>query len=92
MRSLEAVATLRPRPFGPPLWGRTPLRDGLILGAVRRPSGLEKQGRRFHLKSAGPWLKIGGRRNVSAFQYTEVGLFADGFESGNTSAWSHTVP
>lgn len=29
---------------------------------------------------------------VSAFQYTEVGLFVDGFESGGLSGWSASVP
>jgi len=35
---------------------------------------------------------LGDLGDVSAFQYTEVGLFADGFESGDPSAWSTSVP
>ena len=29
MKTIDAVATLRPRPSGPPLRGRAPLRDGI---------------------------------------------------------------
>lgn len=35
---------------------------------------------------------LGDLGDVSAFQYTEVGLFADGFESGDLSVWSTSNP
>ena len=35
---------------------------------------------------------LGDLGDVSAFQFTEVGLFADGFESGDPSAWSASFP
>ena len=65
MINRHAVAPLRPRPSGPPLRGRATLRNGMT--AVR-PQGLHEHGtgdRRFHLRIADPWSKIGGRRRGS---------------------------
>jgi hypothetical protein len=62
----HAVATLRPRPSGPPLRGRAALRNGMTTG---RPEGRHEHGtggRRFHLRIADPWSKIGGRRKAKS--------------------------
>ncbi len=62
MIASDAVASLRPRPSGPPLRGRAPQSDGIIQG---RPFGPPEHGtgnRRFHLKFADLWFKFGGRR------------------------------
>ena len=57
MRPHDAVAALRPRPCGPPLRGRAPLRDGIT---DTRPTGLDDMAYR----AAGSTLKspIRGRR------------------------------
>lgn len=63
MRPHDAVAALRPRPCGPPLRGRAPLRDGIT---DTRPTGLDDMAYR----AAGSTLKspIRGRRlGVGAF-------------------------
>jgi len=62
MTASEAVASLRPRPSGPPLRGRAPQSDGFIEG---RPFWLpkhEERNRRFHLKIVDQWSENGGRR------------------------------
>jgi len=62
MKNAEAVATLRPRPCGPPLWGGAALRNGFTN---RRRDGRRNTvtgNRSFHLNFAGSWSEIGGRR------------------------------
>ncbi len=58
MRPYDAVAALRPRPCGPPLRGRAPLRDGIT---DTRPTGLDDMAYR----ATGSTLKspIRGRRS-----------------------------
>jgi hypothetical protein len=65
MTASDAVASLRPGPSGPPLWGRATLRDGIITGRPFGPPEHEKRGRWFHLKNDAQWSKIGGRRRCS---------------------------
>ncbi|VGO18060.1 hypothetical protein SCARR_00111 [Pontiella sulfatireligans] len=62
MIASDAVASLRPRPSGPPLRGRAPQSDGIIKGRPYWPPEHGTGNRRFHLKFADPWSKIGGRR------------------------------
>ncbi len=42
----------------------------------------------------GPWRRLGAQAEEADIRVplVEEVLFADGFESGNTSAWSATVP
>ena len=65
MIASDAVATLRPRPSGPPLRGRALLRDGIIEGRPFWPPEHGTRNRRFHFKLIAPWSKIGGRRSLS---------------------------
>ena len=62
MITSDAVASLRPRPFGPPLRGRAPRTDGIIMGRPLGPSEHEERNRRFHLKIVDQWSDNGGRR------------------------------
>ena len=68
MIASDAVASLRPRPSGPPLRGRAPQSDGIIKGQPYWPPEHGAGSRRFHLKFANPWSKIGGRRTVQLFE------------------------
>ena len=58
----DAVATLRPRPYGPPLRGRAALRNGIRNRWPQGHHNTELGHGRFHLKKADPWSKNGGRR------------------------------
>jgi hypothetical protein len=68
MIASDAVAALRPRPSGPPLRGRAPLRDGIRNTRPFWPPEHGTGNRRFHLKLAVPWSKIGGRRSRNGLQ------------------------
>ncbi len=62
--------------------------------AVRcqRPA-VRRSGSIFWLDQGQPPLGgIGDEVVVTHFSYAEIPIFADGFESGNASAWSSTVP
>jgi hypothetical protein len=65
MIASEAVASLRPRPSGPPLRGRAPQSDGLIEGRPFGPPKHEDRNRRFHLNIVDQWSETGGRRTRS---------------------------
>ena len=56
------VFLLRPRPYGPPLRGRTALRNGIRNRWPQGHHNTEQGHGRFHLKKADPWSKNGGRR------------------------------
>ena len=62
MIACDASASLRTRPFGPPLRGRAALRGGIktgwLSGCPKRTTGAHG----FHLKFTGPWSKNGVRR------------------------------
>jgi len=62
--NIHAVASLRPQPFGLPLRGRAPRNDGMNMGRSLGRSEPKTRDRRFHLKFAGSWFKIGGKRIV----------------------------
>jgi len=66
MTRCDALASLGPRPCGPPLRGRADLREGISRGqqeAARKPPEHGTGYHRFHLKKAGPWSKNGVRLN-----------------------------
>ena len=67
MMTSDAVASLRPRPSGPPLRGRAPRTDGIITGRPLGPPEHEEGNRRFHLKIVDQWSENGGRRNGALF-------------------------
>ena len=68
MITSDAVASLRPRPFGPPLRGWAPRTDGIITGRPLGPPEHEEGNVGSTLRSS-----ISGRRmGVGALQYRTV--------------------
>jgi hypothetical protein len=57
-------------------------------GGLFPPSGHPPLG--GDVTTAGPRPAVGSLPDIGAFEFT--GLFADGFESGGTGAWSSTLP
>ena len=57
----DAVASLRPRPFGPPLRGRAPLRDGIKNGRLIDRQNMEQgtAGSTLNLPISGLRLGVG---------------------------------
>ena len=74
MTTADAVATIRPRPSGPPLRGRATLRNGITNWRRKGRCQHETRTRRFHLNVTVSWSKIGGRRTKpAAFNAPKLG-------------------
>lgn len=65
MKAREEMPLLRCalRPYGPPLWGRAALRNGIRNRWPQGCHNTELGHGRFHLKKADPWSENGGRRS-----------------------------
>jgi hypothetical protein len=77
MIASDAVAALRPRPSGPPLRGRAPLRDGIIEGRLVGRQNTEE-------RTAGSTLN-------SPIRGLSLGVGAPGFNGNGRVATIHRV-
>jgi len=68
MIASDAVAALRPRPSGPPLRGRAPLRDGIIDGRLVGRRNTEQGTAGSTLSSPIRGLRLGAGATLSALK------------------------